>query len=145
MVEEKDREKTWFTSLKQSIREKGKRILCAASAPKWPQVAFFASLFTFSNMTWHLLLCLFSFNEEKLQRHRSWRISQDRLIYGQYCFFDDHCLMCCMLTQWTTKQRRLLQISPPPSLISSCCQDATPGPCPGQPSSTYESKTLEQQ
>lgn len=117
----------------QSTRKTGEEIICATSAPKWPEVAFFP-LLSSPFQTWHDNCCYaFSLSIKKnSKRHRSWCIAgrcRDGIAFSMTTVKWAAC--------WHSKpqsKERLLQIIPQPSLFSSSCQNAIPGPCPGQSS-----------
>lgn len=83
-----------------------KAIHWATSAPMWPEVAPpRSSLFISSNLTWQLLLHLFSFYNPKLKRNRSRWMARDRLIYGRdWLFFSTAAVKCAAC--WHSKPQK---------------------------------------
>lgn len=107
-------------------------IRCATSAPKWPEVAFPAPFFSFSNMTWQLLLCLFSFYKEK-KNSRPTGADALQADIGMVLLFSMTTVKwaACWHSEPQSGDDYYKSVPSPPS---SSCQNDIPDPWPGWPS-----------
>lgn len=110
-------------------------IVCATSAPKWPEEAIFKHcLFPPSNVTRQQLFCLFSFHTEKTLRQLSWFITSDTVRYGQYFFFRWLLLNVLHADTVNHRARTVLQNWPPALLFLLLLPKSCTQPYTGQPS-----------